>query len=92
MYRLFCIYVLKFYGYNEYEILIKEMNKFYSKTKSMRIVHRMDVFKKEMTFLNEARFKNLNLKNKFDICNKFDIYIEKLNNIINADYKKIYKL
>ena len=87
LYRLFCIYVLKFYGYNEYELLVKEMNKFYSKTKYMRIVRRMDIFKKEMKILNEAKFKSLNLKNKFDICNKFDTYIEKLNMITNTDYK-----
>lgn len=84
LYRIYSIYVLKFYGENEYEILVSDINKFYEKRDSMMIVKYMKIFNRDRIMLNNRNFKNSNLKNKLDICNSFDTYIDKLHIVSNV--------
>lgn len=87
LYRLYCIYILKFYGENEYEILVNEINKFYEKSQSMIIGKYIKIFNKDRMILNNHDFKSINLKNKLDICNSFDTYINKLYIVSNVNSK-----
>lgn len=37
------------------------------------------MFKEDQISLNSYRFDNIKLKEMFDICNVFDLYVEKMN-------------
>lgn len=79
LYRMYCIYVFKFYELSEYEILIKDMEQYYIHAKEMPIIKNMKLFNNDQLNLKIYNFKDLDLKNKFHVCNKFDIYKRKIN-------------
>lgn len=79
LYRMYCIYVFKFYKLSEYEILIKDIEQYYIYAKEMPIIKNMKLFNNDQFNLKIYNFKDLDLKNKFHVCNKFDIYKRKIN-------------
>ncbi|MGN9163609.1 hypothetical protein [Clostridium sulfidigenes] len=79
LYRMYCIYVFKFYELSEYEILIKDMEQYYIHAKEMPMIKNMKLFNNDQLNLKIYNFKDLDLKNKFHVCNKFDIYKRKIN-------------
>lgn len=79
LYRMYCIYVFKFYSNEEYESIKKAFNAFYEKESKNILFNKCKMFKEDQILLNTCRFNDIKLKEMFDICNVFDSYIEKLN-------------
>jgi len=59
--------------------LIKDIEQYYIYAKEMPIIKNMKLFNNDQFNLKIYNFKDLDLKNKFHVCNKFDIYKRKIN-------------
>ena len=78
LYRMYCIYVFKFYGREEYESIKKVFNVFYENESKDRLFNKFKMFKEDKKLLNTYRFNNIKLQEMFDICNIFDYYNNQL--------------
>lgn len=79
LYRCYCLYVLNFYGKDEYEDLIRSFSNFYLSIKSISIIKFFKMLEHDMERLKSYKFEKLYLKYKLDYCNKYDSYVKKLN-------------
>lgn len=80
VYLLYCLYIFKFEGKDEYMRIVNIFNIFYAKEKNNEIFKRIKRFQNNQKILNEYNFENINLKDMFDICNLFEYHIFKLDN------------
>lgn len=78
LYRMYCIYVFKFYGKKEYESVMKAFNIFYEKESKNWLVNKCKTFEEDKELLNTCRFNDIKLQEMFDICNLFDLYSIKM--------------